>query len=368
MHTSVTVNDMTVEGWDMNEEYEKIFGSAKRINLFDTEEKYNELRQFIIDQPQITYISDKLPFDGIENDVKKKQANQDEQTAIEKDVKKELSRLIKSLIDFSTHKVSRRHLFYIKEKGVCNASGYLDEENNFFYICKNSLVSYETDIFYMVSDKEKARQTFLNKICIEEVGYYRVLKDAKCRSASAAASYVLGHLADFVSWKDDHGRTLSEIYPNICFIPVSKKQGTSPKEALQKMKETPEKGGNTQNKVNPPKVGRPPRYYYISRDMGNRSCCAKGMYDKENNKFIIMEGSTLAYEVTSSFRYTASDIKRKKFIQLNCEGKYENKLKRNAICNSPDEAACFVLGENADGWLVWKSKNGISLESYISKV
>lgn len=76
----------------------------------------------------------------------------------------------------------------------------------------------------------------------------------------------------------------------------------------------------------------------------------------------------LAYEVTSSYRYTASDIKRKKFIQQNCVGKYENKLKRDSICISPDEAACFVLGEKANGWVEWKSKDGKSLESYINKV
>ena len=69
--------------------------------------------------------------------------------------------------------------------------------------------------------------------------------------------------------------------------------------------------------------------------------------NKVNDKFIIMSGSELAYEVTSSYRYTASDIRRKKFIQLNCgSSKNDYTLKRDAICNSPDEAACFVLGDN----------------------
>ena len=53
-------------GQNINEEYEKLFGSAKRINLFDTEEEYNELRQFIVDQSQEMYVSSILPFDGIE--------------------------------------------------------------------------------------------------------------------------------------------------------------------------------------------------------------------------------------------------------------------------------------------------------------
>ena len=103
--------------------------------------------------------------------------------------------------------------------------------------------------------------------------------------------------------------------------------------------------------------------------MGNRSCNAKGMYDKVNDKFVILEGSELSHEVTSSYRFTASDIKRNKFIKLNCgDSRYDIKLKRDAICNSPDEAACFVLGENANGWVEWKSKEGIPLESYVNKV
>lgn len=88
-----------------------------------------------------------------------------------------------------------------------------------------------------------------------------------------------------------------------------------------------------------------------------------------NDKFVILSGSELAQEVTSSYRFTASDIQRNKFIQLNCgHSKMVFKLKRDAICNSPDEAASFVLGEKANGLLEWKSKDGVPLERYISKV
>ena len=41
---------MQKPGRNINEEYEKLFGSAKRINLFDTEEEYNELRESIARQ------------------------------------------------------------------------------------------------------------------------------------------------------------------------------------------------------------------------------------------------------------------------------------------------------------------------------
>ena len=77
-----------------------------------------------------------------------------------------------------------------------------------------------------------------------------------------------------------------------------------------------------------------------------------------------------------AYRFSASDIKRKKFIQQYCGPARtysgitlsDYKLKKDGICNSPDEAACFVLGEAADGWKEWKSKDGISLEGYINKI
>ena len=57
-----------------------------------------------------------------------------------------------------------------------------------------------------------------------------------------------------------------------------------------------------------------------------------------------------------------------KIIQQNCESKNILRLKRDVTCNTPDEAACFVLGDFADGWVEWKSKEGLSLKSYISKI
>lgn len=256
------------------------------------------------------------------------------------------------------------HYFYIKENGVCDASGYYNKKNKYFYICEGSLVSYETDLLYMVTDTEKARQNFLNKICTEVNGYYKVIRDAKCRTADAAASYVLGYQDDFNRWKDTEGKSLSEVYPTI-FPPPSLKKDKTSKEK-QDSKEVQTSKDNNKDTIK----GRPPRYYYLVREnMGNRSCNAKGTYDKVNDQFVIVEGSILAHDVTSTYRFTASDIKRKKFIQLNCgNSRNEYKLKRDVLCSSPDEAASFVLGENANGWIEWKSKSGVSLESYINRM
>ena len=38
---------------DINEEYERLFGMPKQINLFDTDEEYESFRQYILEQPQL---------------------------------------------------------------------------------------------------------------------------------------------------------------------------------------------------------------------------------------------------------------------------------------------------------------------------
>ena len=46
-------------------EYERLFGAANTINLFDSDEEYENLRQYIIGQPNDHAQINALPFDGI---------------------------------------------------------------------------------------------------------------------------------------------------------------------------------------------------------------------------------------------------------------------------------------------------------------
>ena len=363
---------MIEEGWDVNEEFEKLFGSPKRVNLFDTEKEYNELRQYIMSEPQVTSLNNELPFDGVEisstNDYIHHESNTIKDSVIG-DVLVALIRKRQVFINPDKKKVSiedDKHLFFIKESGVCDAKGYYDEVQKYFYICKDSLVSLDTDIIYKTIDKENAREKFLSKICKEDNGYYRVIRDAKCRSASAAACYVLGYESDQNSWKDSDGKTLYEIYPAIFSLPIKERIVEQVKNARVE-----------KTKIKKAQSIQAPRYYYISREgIGERSCNARGEYDKVNNKFVILAGSELAHEVTASYKYSASDIKRKKFIQQYCgltrsaNGYISSdfKLEKDGVCNSPEEAACFVLGEFVNGCEVWISKDGIPLEINISKM
>lgn len=368
---------MPEDSWDVNDEYEKLFGSAKRVNLFETEEEYNELRQYIMSEPQITYITKMLPFEGVELPIIEDKPKQRKRNSkIDTMIGNILASLIRKRQETLTTIVTSiqdeksvendKHIFFIKEDGVCDASGYYDEEKKYFYVCKDSLVSFETDFIYMLNDEEKARDRFLKEVCEKDNGYYRVIRDAKCRSASAAACYVLGRESGQNSWMDSDGKLLYDVYPNVFSDPIENKK---PKKEIKHPEEPIKK-----QKV---KQGRPPRYYYITREgIAGRSCNAKGEYDKINDKFVILAGSELSHEVSRTYSFSASDIKRKKFIQQYCGlartysgiSVSDYKLKKDGICNSPDEAACFVLGEVANGWKEWKSKDGISLEGYINKI
>ena len=76
-----------------------------------------------------------------------------------------------------------------------------------------------------------------------------------------------------------------------------------------------------------------------------------------------MKDSILSLEVSSSYRYTASDYQRQMFIKLNCVKKSNGfVMKRDALCDSPSAAASFVLGRSANGWLEWKDESTRTLK------
>lgn len=106
-----------------------------------------------------------------------------------------------------------KHLFYIKVKRVCDASGYFNPENGYFYICKDSFIALNADKEYEESPSGKARARLIASVCTKSHLFYNVNREAKCRSASAAASYVLGEDSSYVEWEDENGKGLKDFYP-----------------------------------------------------------------------------------------------------------------------------------------------------------
>ncbi len=324
---------------DVNIEYEKLFGKVKSINLFDSDEEYETFRQYIISQPKNTIKSSKLPFDGITLLPYKEKKNQNQTLEI-KNKDQILVGLLNGIANYVVRKANR-HIFYIEESGVCSASGYMEENSKLFFIEKGSLVSKESDIIYASSQSGKARLRFLDKACALKSNFYCVTKDAKCRSASSAACYVLGRKADFSAWRDINGKSLVEVYPNLFFTTKPDIFHLAPSIISDE----------------------PPLFYIVKTNDTKRACCAFGTYDSKGNQFLILKDSILSLEVSSSYRYTSSDYLRQKFIKLNCVKKSNGfVMKRDALCDSPSAAASFVLGRFANGWLEWKDESNKTLK------
>lgn len=57
---------MTVDIFDVNAEFEKLFGVRQYPNIFDSQAESVELRQLVLDSPQMEWDEKGLPFDGIE--------------------------------------------------------------------------------------------------------------------------------------------------------------------------------------------------------------------------------------------------------------------------------------------------------------
>ena len=171
--------------------------AVNKYNLFADDDSYIEFRQSIMDAPTLSYDKCKLPFDNIK--------------LLPRKFYDHIPALIQSLLPNKTY--SNRHLFYLYKDGICRASGYFLPTTKYFVICAGSLVSLSVDSKYEETTSGKARVRIIREACELYPNFFRVKKDAKCISATAAASYVLGRTSRFSVWKDENGELLSQIYP-----------------------------------------------------------------------------------------------------------------------------------------------------------
>lgn len=239
----------------------------------------------------------------------------------------------------------QKHLFYINVKNHLRASGYFDTETHYFYICKDSYILSHEDYTYVNTQSSLARKRFLESVCFYHtiLGLYRVTKDAKCRSASAAACYVLGKNANYSEWVDDKGKCLNDCYPEIFQSEDKKQHSFNPSSQSESLIHT----------------------FYIKKNYGSqRSCRVMGIFDTKTKKFILKKDSILCLTCVPSFDSSSIGISRKIFLNHYCtkeSGGY--RVKQDVTFDSPSSPASFALGRSANGWLEWKDQNGLSLDT-----
>lgn len=252
-----------------------------------------------------------------------------------------------------------KHIVFIRENGVCDASGYHDPESGHFYILKNSKIALRVDDDFAESPAGKARERLISSNCKAVGGYYVVQKDSKCRTATAAACYALGRGATYIEWETEDGKALKDFYPDRFF-----RKKTLFEKLAKYARKPAEPAPVAPPKPAVPVEDGPAHMFYIKRNSEpNRECDAKGYYDRVTKKFIIMSGSIWSLEVTKSYQFTASEFMRRNTIKKSCKLMFGAfKQFKDVLCDSPSQAASYVLGRNANGWEEWIDKDGRTMK------
>ena len=94
-----------------------------------------------------------------------------------------------------------------------------------------------------------------------------------------------------------------------------------------------------------------------------RGCDAKGFYHSKG--FTVLKGSTIVSSSSPSFKWKNKREKMLSEYTHSSKGKLE--LSSDTTFNSPSTAADFCIGSSNNGWLVWKDKDGNTLDSVYRK-
>lgn len=195
---------------DINEQYERIFGSIVHPNLFGPDDTdYLELRQMIIHSAKADYDVNYIPFKDInfyryEQFKESSPAKHEQSNKLTPEKSKLISEIVSSL---ETKKVNppvqaaRPNIYHLRIDGLCNASGYFDQANGLFVIMRNSSFICKVSDKFASSPIGIARELFINTSCIKHQDCYIVKEDTICKSASAAASYLMGRISSSNCWK-----------------------------------------------------------------------------------------------------------------------------------------------------------------------
>lgn len=307
---------------DIIEEYERLFGSARKVDLFSPEEDYyNGLRQEIIStEIQWTPNRNEL-FPNVQLIPYPLYA---------------LEQSKKSAID------DGKRLFYISHSNYgqpdyCNAVGYFNVTNSLFVILQYSHITTRAAIFC----KRKGAQ-----LKREGENWY-LMKNEYISSAEKAAIFVTGESVSWGIWKDESGKSLDEIYSESASLEKKETERTTPA---------------AQCKVN----NETKHFFFISDYVYGVN--AYGYYDQETNCFYISKGSLIAGRIISTLLDENTIAARNRFAKEACE-RYKDsyRVKITAKCSSPSAAATYVLGRKVNGWIAWKDQDGVCLKDYYQK-
>ena len=188
------------QGLNINFEFEKIYPPTPRKTLFEDDEDYKCLREYIMSQPcaLLEEGKNKLPFsDCGQNWISEKVKKKDSPSCVVEE-----------------HISEKNHLFFIK-KGTkvgreCDAFGYYDEFTKKFVLLRGSKWASEVTKGYLYTSSGKKRNGHIQMSCKNIAGNIVQFQDVICESPRIAASFVLGRIANGWEWVDINGISLKE--------------------------------------------------------------------------------------------------------------------------------------------------------------
>lgn len=146
---------------------------------------------------------DGYSLDSVYSYFRSQEVKDREKQDVSNETARTLSTIIRALMKHA-QKQSKKdtyHLFYIKQDD-CDAKGYFNPEDEHFYICEGSIVSF-------VGEIDDRRKKFLINFCRN----FTTIKLTQCISASEAAYYVTGRKLSHTVWRDKNDRYLTNYYP-----------------------------------------------------------------------------------------------------------------------------------------------------------
>lgn len=341
--------------FDVHEEYERIFGVEKRNSLYsEDDEEYNSLRLLILDTDKKEGIRTKqLPFEGV------KLYPYDEYIRTCK-IKK--------------YKELGYRIFYIKkyvdEKLVSFAAAYFDSQKSRFIVIRESYFPF-TSCYKQLLNNEKLedRVDIIKKLRREDNTI--ILNDnLEFRSASIAASYILGKLSSFREWKDKAGNTLDAYYIKYKTYNIEEDEN----KIFEKILNSDAHSHNIttevsiQSNVNTQVHLHKKEANHIFSIIIAGTCNVTGYVNEANGKFVITKGSYFPKTASESFLTTQLGISRQRFIEAACfeiGNTYE--VKEDIQCLSAEAAASYVMGREVTD-LYWKDDDNKSIKDIYPNV
>lgn len=328
---------MNAKSKKIHEEYEELFGKAKRVNLFDTDAENEALHQYILMQSYTSSSQTRKLF------------------ADNQEV--EICRILAFNEAVNDASAQGYHVFWLRTpQKNCDAAGYYNEKDNTFTILKFSKIS-DTENFDSRSFGEQLQRNNIlkSKTGVDEMEDLYLIENVICRNPRISATIVTGRSTSIALWKDKNLITLEQAYPQINSLMSSENVLMS---IITSLKQNARKVEDAKNNA---VVSKDHEAQYFFRIKGMVK--AMGYYEPSNGHFFILKNSLLSIYSLPEFNDTQLGKDRAEAVETHCmlDKKYYRVIDE-IECESASIAASYAIGNDAQ-YFMWKDAYGVTFKN-----